>query len=350
MSQNVNTFQYKEKDSSVIKYREVMVPLEGAVTGVPEMTNTIVSLAELVNTLISENYTSYEWYDDACRIIEMSNDLSQDLKDISINLVKDINELMESIKGEDRRVRLSIESRQRELGDILANLEGIDSKKVSNPNKPAEPTAQEETPTEETETPTEEETPVEETPVEETETPVEETQPSEESNYDGEQRDMDEIKDAVDDFGGNNGHDIYKDAEKSGNEEIYKKNINNLLDNLNGVQNQFESDGKGYSFQSTVFSGGEHANGDGSPTHGMGAKADLRWYKDGVQLDVHNATQEDWEYIQSVLDNNNLGVQFEKKNTVWGDVFLKEALNRNGETVSYDGSSWGDDTSIYYVN
>ena len=140
MSQNVNTFQYKEKDSSVIKYREVMVPLEGAVTGVPEMTNTIVSIAELVNTLISENYTSYEWYDDACRIIEMSNDLSQDLKDISINLVKDINELMESIKGEDRRVRLSIESRQRELGDILANLEGIDSKKVSNPNKPADMT------------------------------------------------------------------------------------------------------------------------------------------------------------------------------------------------------------------
>ena len=162
-------------------------------------------------------------------------------------------------------------------------------------------------------------------------------------------RDLDEIKDAVDEFGGNNGHDIYKDAKKSGNEEIYKKNMNNLLDNLTGVKNQFDADGKGYSFESTVFSGGKHATGSGNPTHGMGAKADLRWYKDGVQLDVNNASQEDWEYIRSVLDNNNLGVQFEKQNTVWGDVFLKEAYNKNGEVVSYDGSNWGDDASIYYT-
>ena len=81
----------------------------------------------------------------------------------------------------------------------------------------------------------------------------------------------------------------------------------------------------------------------------MGAKADIRWYKDGVQLDVGNATSEDWEYIRSVLGDNGLGVQFEKHNTVWGDVFLQEAKNVHGNTVSYDGSTWGDDASIYYT-
>ena len=161
-------------------------------------------------------------------------------------------------------------------------------------------------------------------------------------------RNIDEINDKVDEFGGNNGHSIYDDAQRSGNEEIYKKNMNNLLDSLEGVEKQFLDDGKGYSFQSTVFSGGKHATNQDNPTHLMGSKADLRFYKDGVQLDVNNSSQEDWDYIKDVLTKNNLGVQFEKQNTVWGDVFLEEALNKSGETVSYD-NGWGSGSDIHYT-
>ena len=177
----------------------------------------------------------------------------------------------------------------------------------------------------------------------------EKSEEKEKPNNNGEMRDIDEINERIEEFGGNGKYSIYKDAEKSGNKEAYMENINNLVTNLEGVEKQFNADGKGYSFQSTVFSGGKHATGSGSPTHGMGAKADIRWYKNGVQLEVGNATSEDWEYIRSVLGDNNLGVQFEKHNTVWGDVFLNEAKNVHGETVSYDGSSWGDDASIYYT-
>ena len=182
-----------------------------------------------------------------------------------------------------------------------------------------------------------------------------EYEPTEEEMYNQEakdfsvDRDLDEINMAVEYFGGNNGHSIYDDAKRSGNEEAYMENMNNMLDSLEGVEAQFNADGYGYSFQSTVFSGGEHATGSSSPTHFMGAKADLRWYKNGVQLDVGNATQEDWQYIKSVLQDNGLDVQFEKGNTVWGDTFLQQALNQNGEIVSYEGSNWGKGTDIHYT-
>ena len=159
---------------------------------------------------------------------------------------------------------------------------------------------------------------------------------------------IENINNRVDGFGGNNGHSIFEDAKRSGNEEVYMENMNNLLNNLDGVSSQFEADGKGYSFQSTVFSGGNHATGQNNPTHIMGSKADLRFYKDGVQLDVYNTTQEDWQYIKDVLGDNNLGVQFEKHNTVWGDVFLNDAINRYGEHVTYD-NGWGSGTDIKRV-
>ena len=162
-------------------------------------------------------------------------------------------------------------------------------------------------------------------------------------------RDIEEINAAVEKFGGNNDHSIFDDAKRSGNEEIYMENMNNLIDGLEGVEKKFNEDGLGYSFQSTVFSGGKHATNIDKPTHLMGAKADLRFYKNGEQLDVHNATQTDWQYIKNVLEKNNLGVQFEKHNTVWGDVFLQNALNQKGETVNYDDGNWGSGTDIHYT-
>ena len=161
-------------------------------------------------------------------------------------------------------------------------------------------------------------------------------------------RSLETINEEVKRMGGNNGHDLFADAERSGNEEIYKANMNKLLDRLEGVEQQFAADGKGYSFQSTVFSGGKHSTKQDRPTHLMGAKADLRFYKDGVQLDVWNATKEDWQYIKDVLNNNNLQVQYEKHNTVWGDVFLPDAQNINGDIVNYE-NGWGSGINIHYT-
>lgn len=161
-------------------------------------------------------------------------------------------------------------------------------------------------------------------------------------------RSLETINEEVNRFGGNNGHDLFADAQRSGNEEIFKANMNKMLDRLEGVEQQFANDGKGYSFQSTVFSGGDHSTKQDRPSHLMGAKADLRFYKDGVQLDVWNATKEDWQYIKDVLNNNNLQVQYEKHNTVWGDVFLPDALNIDGEIVNYK-NGWGSGINIHYT-
>ena len=184
-------------------------------------------------------------------------------------------------------------------------------------------------------------------PIEEIEEKIHKALEEKLNNPDNLEDALDKIRVSVDRFGGNGKYDILKDAKNSGNEEAYIKNMNNLIYNLEGANKKFLMDGKGYSFQSTVFSGGKHSTNNNKPTHKMGAKVDLRFYKNGVQLNTNNATPEDWIYIKSVLQVNNLGVQLEKRNTVWGDVFLNQALNKDGEYVSYEGTNWGTGINIY---
>ena len=181
--------------------------------------------------------------------------------------------------------------------------------------------------------------------------PTEEEMYNQEAKDFGLERDIYEIAAEIDAMGGNNGHDIVADAKNCGNEEVFIENINNLLDGLEAVQAQFDSDGTGFTFQSTVFTGQHDAVGSETPTHGMGSKVDLKWYKDGVWLDVGNSSKEDLQYIKDVLRNNGLDVQFEKRNTMWGDVFLQSAKNVYGVDVSYDddpNNHWGDGINIYY--
>lgn len=98
---------------------------------------------------------------------------------------------------------------------------------------------------------------------------------------------------------------------------------------------------------------GEHATGEDVATHGMGAKVDISFKRaDGTKITYNDATAQEMNNIQEVLNKNGLFMQFEGSlyndpnktaQTGWGDIALYEYLKTNGSTnVRSDNRKWGD--------
>ena len=137
-----------------------------------------------------------------------------------------------------------------------------------------------------------------------------------------------------------------------GDQNTYQlKNLEALTTRLIGVKEMLAA--KGITMNYSCFLTGEHVDGDLSATHGMGSKADINFFKDGKKIEYNNATVEDINEIQAILNANGLYMQFEGNpyygdETGWGDVVLNDFINSKGKLLNdKEGrdqrkNSWGE--------
>lgn len=125
--------------------------------------------------------------------------------------------------------------------------------------------------------------------------------------------------------------DSYKDDIQLQNMEALSYNLANAAETLKN---------SGITMKSSCWVTGDHVAGDNYATHGIGAKADINFFRaDGTKIEYNNASVEEINMIQQVLNANGLYMQFEGNphygdETGWGDIVLNEFMNSKGNVIN----------------